>query len=90
MAPLCSNSYNLHNTLLIIKGLIETLPSPTGGRLGGTLCRVIKTLKRPKSPHFSPWSHLKDTYSRSKKTVLIFFRECGLVRNRFEVCTGFG
>ena len=27
MSPLCCNSYNLHNALLIIKGLIETLHS---------------------------------------------------------------
>ena len=40
MSPLCCNSYNLHNTLLIIKGLIETLHSPFKLNLEGGLGKI--------------------------------------------------
>ena len=40
MSPLCCNSYNLHNTLLIIKGLIETLHPPFKLNLDGGLGKI--------------------------------------------------
>ena len=43
MSPLCRNSYNLHNTLLIIKGLIETLHPPFKLNLEGGLGRIPTT-----------------------------------------------